>query len=168
MRAYTAAVGERTYRLRVRTMASGARVEWEGTAHTVVLVPWLGTTHCHLTVEDDAIPVVVRRQGDVVFVTLGADRFRVRVAPDLPVVHRPEAAAVGRTVQVVSPMPGLVVALEVQPGGGVEQGRTVAVMEAMKMQMEIRAPAAGRVQAVHVRPGQDVAGGVPLITLETR
>lgn len=169
MRAYAATIGSRTYQLTVRVSASGMRADLEGTTHTMVLVPWLGATHFHLTVDGVSTPVVVRRQGDVVFVTLGVDRFPVRVAPDLPVARRPgAAAALSRTVQVVAPMPGLVVALEVQPGSGVEQGRTVAVMEAMKMQMEIRAPAAGRVRAVHVTPGQDVAGGVPLVTIETR
>lgn len=42
----------------------------------------------------------------------------------------------------------------------------MVIMEAMKMQMEIRAPATGRVVAVSVQPGQEVAGGALLVSLE--
>jgi len=43
----------------------------------------------------------------------------------------------------------------------------VAVVEAMKMQMEVSAPAAGRIGEVRVRPGQEVAGGQVLVVVET-
>ncbi|MEO0998469.1 MAG: acetyl-CoA carboxylase biotin carboxyl carrier protein subunit, partial [Pseudomonadota bacterium] len=44
-------------------------------------------------------------------------------------------------------------------------GQTLAVIEAMKMEHAIRAPADGTVAAVHVSPGELVAGGVALIAL---
>jgi len=63
-------------------------------------------------------------------------------------------------------MPGLLVALHVSEGAEVALGQPVIILEAMKMQMEIRAPHAGTVRQVHVAPGQEVAGGQLLVTID--
>jgi biotin carboxyl carrier protein len=55
--------------------------------------------------------------------------------------------------------------VEIAEGDVVEPGRSLVVMEAMKMQSELRAPLGGRVTAVHVKPGQDVMGGTVLVTV---
>ena len=68
--------------------------------------------------------------------------------------------------QVRAPMPGLVVAIQAEPGTAVVPGQPLIIMEAMKMQMEIRAPRAGVVREMRVVPGQDVAGNDVLATLE--
>jgi pyruvate carboxylase subunit B len=63
-------------------------------------------------------------------------------------------------------MPGLVVRLEVEPGQAVVAGAGVLVLEAMKMENELRAPAGARVKAVLVRPGQAVEKGQVLVEFE--
>jgi hypothetical protein len=68
--------------------------------------------------------------------------------------------------QIRAPMPGLVVAIHGGPGTAVVSGQPLIIMEAMKMQMEIRAPHAGVLREVRVVPGQDVAGDDVLATLE--
>jgi biotin carboxyl carrier protein len=68
--------------------------------------------------------------------------------------------------RVVSPMPGKVVRVLVVPGQDVEAGRPLVVVEAMKMENELRAARAGKVVRVHARDGQAVDGGVLLIELE--
>jgi pyruvate carboxylase subunit B len=55
-----------------------------------------------------------------------------------------------------SPMPGVIVAVLVQEGQAVEAGEAVAILEAMKMENDIRAPCAGVIERVHVTPGQAV------------
>ena len=60
---------------------------------------------------------------------------------------------------VRAPMPGLVIETPVAVGDPVAAGGPVAIVEAMKMQMEVPSPSAGRVDEVRVRPGQEVAGG---------
>ncbi len=67
---------------------------------------------------------------------------------------------------VVAPMPGLIVRVTVSPGDQVVAGASVVVMEAMKMENELRAPAAGTVRAVHAAPGMAVEKGVVLVELE--
>ncbi|MFQ6101611.1 MAG: biotin/lipoyl-containing protein [Anaerolineae bacterium] len=63
------------------------------------------------------------------------------------------------TGEVCAPLPGLLVAMPVAVGQQVKQGEVVAVLESMKMNLELHAPWGGVVQAVHGTPGTDVAQG---------
>jgi biotin carboxyl carrier protein len=61
--------------------------------------------------------------------------------------------------RVLSPMPGKVLRVLVRPGDAVRARQPIAVIEAMKMENEIRAGRDGRVTEVAVRDGQSVDGG---------
>ena len=76
------------------------------------------------------------------------------------------AAAPAGPAPLVAPMPGLVVRVDVAPGDPVQPGQPLVVMEAMKMENELRAPAGGRVKAVLVAAGQAVEKGAVLVELE--
>ena len=67
---------------------------------------------------------------------------------------------------VKSVMPGIVVQLLVKPGERVTKGQPLLVLEAMKMQNEIGAPADATVTAVHVSEKQAVSSGEKLVTLK--
>ncbi len=67
---------------------------------------------------------------------------------------------------VRAPMPGLVVRIEVEPGDVVRAGQGVVIVEAMKMENELKAETAGRVTRIHVEPGEAVEKGVVLVELE--
>jgi biotin carboxyl carrier protein len=69
-------------------------------------------------------------------------------------------------VTVKATLPGLVVAVAVEPGAEVAHGDALLTIEAMKMQNEVRAPRAGRVIEVAVVAGQAVATGTALLRLE--
>jgi acetyl/propionyl-CoA carboxylase alpha subunit len=62
-----------------------------------------------------------------------------------------------------SPMPATVISVNVQPGQEVSAGETLIVLEAMKMELPIRAPGEGRVAAVHCKAGDLVQPDVSLI-----
>jgi 3-methylcrotonyl-CoA carboxylase alpha subunit len=64
---------------------------------------------------------------------------------------------------LLAPMPGRVVALVAQPGALVDKGAPLMVLEAMKMECTIHAPAAGRVQSFHFAAGNQVSEGVELL-----
>jgi propionyl-CoA carboxylase alpha chain len=64
---------------------------------------------------------------------------------------------------ILSPMPGLVVSLDVEPGQSVQAGQAVAVVEAMKMQNIIRAEREGVVKAVGAKAGDSVAADEVLV-----
>ena len=66
---------------------------------------------------------------------------------------------------LVAPMPGLIVRVNVAPGDRVAAGAGLVVMEAMKMENELRSQAAGTVKAVHATPGTAVEKGTVLVEL---
>jgi pyruvate carboxylase subunit B len=77
--------------------------------------------------------------------------------------QRPVTTASGA---VVAPMPGLVVRVHVVEGQQVEAGAGLVVVEAMKMENELRAPRAGAVGKIHVTVGQTVEKGALLVTVD--
>ncbi|HWT02174.1 MAG TPA: biotin/lipoyl-containing protein [Pyrinomonadaceae bacterium] len=70
------------------------------------------------------------------------------------------------TSEIVAPMPGKVVRVLVEAGAEVEAGAGVVVVEAMKMQNEMKSPKAGKVTAVNVREGATVNAGDVLAVVE--
>ncbi len=78
-------------------------------------------------------------------------------------------AQVGRPVsgdgRIKAPIPGLVVRLLVGQGDRVEAGQPVLVLEAMKMENEIRAPRPGTVAEIRAQPGQSVGLNEPLVEI---
>lgn len=66
---------------------------------------------------------------------------------------------------IVAPIPGKIVKVEVEEGDEVADGQPLVILEAMKMENEIRSPRVGTVLRVHVAPGQSVEQGQVLITL---
>ncbi len=69
------------------------------------------------------------------------------------------------TLKIYAPMPGMVLSVAVAPDAVVETGTGVLVLEAMKMENELRAERAGTVQAVHVAPGDTVSKGDLLLEI---
>jgi biotin carboxyl carrier protein len=62
-------------------------------------------------------------------------------------------------------MPGRIVKVLVRPGDRVEAGQGLVVVEAMKMENELRAQGRGVVEQIHVAAGDRVEKGAPLVTL---
>ncbi len=70
------------------------------------------------------------------------------------------AAGVGKKDgKVTAPMPGLIVKLVAEEGSQVKAGQGVLVMEAMKMENEIKSPSSGILRKYHIKPGQAVEKG---------
>lgn len=112
---------------------------------------------------DGALPTVtVHHDGEAVAVELLDERQEARVAATGP----GQARGADGTVAVTAPMPGKVVKLLVQEGEEVSSGQGVVVVEAMKMENEIRAPMEGRVRAVKVDEGDNVEAGESLVLIE--
>lgn len=105
--------------------------------------------------------------GKPVDVFVGAHRYPVTLTD--PKRLRAAAAAGGNSdgaARIVAPMPGKVVRVLVEPGAQVEAGAGVIVVEAMKMQNEMKAPKAGVVAALNVAVGATVNGGDVLAVIE--
>jgi biotin carboxyl carrier protein len=99
-------------------------------------------------------------------VTIDGHRFEIEVR-DPRRLARGAARRGGEGVETIAaPMPGKVMRVLVSPGDEVEPGQGMVVVEAMKMQNEMKAPRAGRVLAVAVKEGAKVAAGEVLATIE--
>lgn len=72
----------------------------------------------------------------------------------------------GGPLQVTAPMPGKIVRILVKPGDDVRARQGLIVVEAMKMENELRAARDGRVRRVAVEPGQSVEAGTVLVEVE--
>ena len=137
----------------------------------VHLAPLPGTPLYHLLLAGESWTVAAQPlEGDGRW-ALGVVGERVEVAvrdERTRETDAPEGGAAPATtgpVVVRAPMPGLVVRVEVADGQRVDAGAGLVVVEAMKMENELRAARAGVVQTVHVTAGQAVEKGVPLVTI---
>ena len=157
---------------RLRTVSLEARgaafeVAIDGRLHTVevapagdgrlsVRLPATGRQHAAL---------VVSNGSGALDVLTGGTWVPVRLRPAGAVLHRTGQAGDG-PCRVCAPMPGKVVRLHVGPGDAVSDRQGVVVIEAMKMENELRAPRAGTVREVLVAPGASVEAGTPLVVIE--
>ena len=103
------------------------------------------------------------------------DGYNVVLAEDVLYVElrgasrgQPAAARKAETgpARILAPMPGRLVRVLVEPGQQVSAGDGLVVVEAMKMENELRAPRAGRIAQVPVREGQAVETAALLVVVE--
>ncbi len=88
-------------------------------------------------------------------------------APAAAAVTAPVAASAssGNAVIVKSPLPGVIISIDVKEGQAVKKGQKVAVLEAMKMENEIQADTDGTVTAILVQKGDSVLEGAELLKI---
>ena len=134
-----------------------------------------------VTVDGQEIPVQLDRNGAGlrvqaggrhVHVDLGREGLRIDGKPrawrvlDVPELDDGEAAHGAHAAHVRPPMNGKLERLLVSPGQVVAKGDVLFILEAMKMQNEVRAPIGGRVAAVHLQAGATVEPRQVVLDLE--
>jgi len=150
--------------LEVEVLGPDVRVGGRTFAAALLRVP--GTPVCRLTSERHSRTYALLRQGEGWLVQCGGQVWTAEVVDERTAQlralqqdrGRPDAPGVVR-----APMPGLVLRVEVEAGQEVRAGSGLVVLEAMKMENEIRSSGPGRVSAVLVEPGQAVEKGTPLV-----
>jgi len=146
---------------------SAAAGEHEG----AVLTPATESPVRILRIGTRVVRVTVAARGGRGRYTLDVDgrRFEVEALDERAAAIR-ELAALGAPpagpAPLLAPMPGLVVRVSVAPGDAVAAGQGLLVMEAMKMENELRAATAGTVRTVRVQPGTAVEKGAVLVELD--
>ena len=99
-------------------------------------------------------------------VEVNGRRFHVDVRDLRNTRRRSNANLRGGRQNILAPMPGKVVRLLVQPGDAVEAGQGLVVVEAMKMQNEMKCAHPGTVREVRAAAGDTVAAGQVLVVIE--
>jgi acetyl/propionyl-CoA carboxylase alpha subunit len=110
---------------------------------------------------DGTVQAISAASGASVWAGVDGYAFEFRLSPD---DARPRSAARDHDA-LAAPMPATVVRIPVRPGDRVEAGDTLVVLEAMKMELPIRAPRAGTVRAVHCEEGRLVQPDMVLVEL---
>jgi len=129
-----------------------------------------------IIVEHDGVPhtvqVLAERSGETVAKAVKPSPAKSSPAPSAPVQPVQTGAAGGKETiaegvsAALAPMAGVVKEVLVAPGDKVTEGQRVLVMEAMKMDVYVNAPAAGTVKTVSVTVGVAVDGGNVLLSIE--
>ncbi len=157
-----------------------ALIEVAGVPHEVNLVR--DGAKWQVEVDGDPFAVSLERNGSGALLRVGDRVLRVELqAPGLaridshPVAYRiheatgtaaPGAAGQARATHVRPPMNGKLERVLVQTGQVVAKGEVLFILEAMKMQNEVKAPVAGRVATVHLQAGQAVEPRQVVLDLE--
>jgi len=160
-----------TLRLLPMEHREGDREAVEGSDGSAVVrladIDWRpGLAQFRAVLDGEPFTAEVARAPDGFVIRHRAARARVRVlTPAIAALYArlPEKQAADTSKLVLSPMPGLVVAIPVEPGQEVKAGETVAIIEAMKMQNILKAERDGVVKAISAKAGDPVAADDVLV-----
>lgn len=123
-----------------------------------------GATELSVLVDGASHDLSLEKTAEGYAVVVRGDRF------DVDLKDAVKGEALGKVahkgpLKLNAPMPGKIVKVLVAPGEAVEAGRGVLVMEAMKMENELKATRAGTVQEIRVKEGQAVEMGALLLVI---
>ena len=99
-------------------------------------------------------------------VIVGNRRFTYEIEDPRQWKRSSGAAGVHGRAQILAPMPGKIVRILVAVGADVNAGDGIVVIEAMKMQNEMKAPRAGRVAEIHGKENDSVVAGAVLAVID--
>jgi biotin carboxyl carrier protein len=165
---FIAILGEQRYNVEIEeTDKSVYRVSVDG-HEFLVDGKKTGRTNYSLIVDNRSFEIEVDHQGDEYRVLVDGRNYHVNLVDERRV--RVGAGSAGGGVQgrqmVSVPMPGKVIAILVSEGDLVEKGQGLVIVEAMKMENEVRSPIAGTVKEIRVKQGDTVEGGTVLVVVE--
>jgi 3-methylcrotonyl-CoA carboxylase alpha subunit len=152
--------GESEHPVRVLFSASGLRLAVHGKEHAFAGKP-LDDAALSIRLDERTYRARVLRDGDDWHVFAGGDYRRLTLRHGLS-GHDEEA----RRGSLAAPMPGRIVQVMSRPGETVKKGQPLLILEAMKMEHTVTAPADGIVKEIHFAAGEQVLEGAELVTLE--
>ena len=153
--------GESRHAVTARRLSGGFELEFADSRRQVKSYR---REDCRLTaqLEDATVEGSVVRLGSRIEVFLPGEHHILEMHDPL----RQELAVESRAGDLEAPMPGKIVALLVGSGDSVEKDAPLLILEAMKMEHTIRAPARGRIARILCRVGEQVGEGTELIDFE--
>ena len=154
----------------VEVEVDGDQVTVGGTRYAASLTSAPGTPVRQLLLDGRAESLAVDGAGNGRWaVTRGGERWEMEVLDERTRHIRSLTSGGNQTrgpAALKAPMPGLVVRVQVEAGATVAVGSGVVVLEAMKMENELRAASAATVRTVRVKPGEAVEKGQVLVEFE--
>ncbi len=167
-----AQVGDKYFAAEINISEDRGHVKFEGDEEDLLSlqVKWLpGQTLCEVGIDDELITLKVSPVPAGFRVRHRGADMTVRVmSPRIAELstYMLEKVAPDTSKFLLSPMPGLVVSLQVEPGRQVEEGQVIAIIEAMKMENVLRAEKAAIVKAIPVKEGDSLAADDIIVEFE--
>ena len=162
---FRALVGERAFDI----VFEQGRLRIDGEAMDYAFEP-VSEGYFSLLIGGRSLPVVIEQApGGRLRVTIAGREMDVAVKDEKALLLERfglNQAAGPAELAVHAPMPGLVLSVMVEPGQPVRTGDGLLVLEAMKMENELRAPTDGVVKALHITPGDTVSKNALLLEFE--
>ena len=145
--------------------APACRFRFDGAAERTADVAAPAPGIYSILLDGRSYDVQVERAPQHFIVVLAGQRFEIEVRDPRQWSRRTGGRSGENRETIAAPMPGKVVRVLVAPGDAVEAGQGIVVVEAMKMQNEMKAGRAGKVLTVAVKEGATVAAGEALATI---
>ena len=166
---YHSAIDGHAFEIEIEERNGGLVARIDGEERPVDFRRVRGAASWSLLIGRESFAVSFEPRPDGVAVTVASESYLVNAEDErtraLKAVSRGAGGGDGAK-SILSMMPGIVREVLVEPGEAVAAGRPLLILEAMKMENEIRAPLDGTVKTVHVTAGQTVNKGDALVTLE--
>jgi biotin carboxyl carrier protein len=166
--AFIAKLGEQSYSVEIEEIGKSLyRVAIDGNDF-LVDGKKTGRTNYSLIVDNRSFEIEVDNAADEYRVLVDGRNYHVHLIDERRVRvggGQSEIELQGRQ-KISVPMPGKVIAVLVSEGDSVERGQGLVIVEAMKMENEVRSPIAGEVKEIKVKPGDAVEGGAVLVIVE--
>jgi biotin carboxyl carrier protein len=137
-------------------------IDSSGTASIVELMPGVFS----VLLGSRSFDVRIASSGDPLEVWVGSQRHIVSLSDARDRPSRARKAGASGPIELRAQMPGKIIHLLVSPGAAVETGQGLIVVEAMKMQNEMKSPKDGIVSEIHAIEGATVAAGESLLVVE--
>lgn len=163
---YTAIINDKTYDIDID---ANNTVMVNGQPHNIDFRTIDGSALYSLLLDNSSWEALIDRNGDEYRVLIGGELHVVTVQDErtrkMAKAEKSQAAHAGEAV-VKAPMPGMVREVQVNVGDSVVVKQGVLILEAMKMQNELRTPKAGTVKEIRVKPGDKVEQGQVLLIVK--
>lgn len=160
-------IEDKTYQFELRQSDGNLFIKQNGSERMADLVR-LKNNRYSLIIGGRSHEIGVDHLPDGYAISRGARSASFRVEDyELAKMKKAAGIDIGQKIKNVSaPMPGLIVNIQCAAGDEVKKGDPLLVMEAMKMENEIKSPLAGKVKTINVAPRQSVDKGQVLVEFE--
>lgn len=166
---YTVLVGEKICEVEFIEDGGKRRILWDGEPVEVDLGQGRPGAFTSLLIEGHPYEIALERNGEAFSIDLDGSAFTVQVHRGSKQSDRVKLLqnAVEHEI-VLAPMPGMVVDVKVEREQEVDMGQPLLILEAMKMENELRSPVHARVSEICVEKGRKVEKGERLIVLQKK
>ena len=166
---YTVKIDDNAFQIEIKEKDRELELKLDGEVIPFDLAKVGGSNLVSILIDNHSFEAEVSKNADSYEVFLKGERFKCYLEDERTARLKDLVSTkieTGKEKELKSPMPGLVVSIEVQSGDQVKSGQSLVIVEAMKMENELKAKFDAKIKEVKVKPGQTVEKDETLIVFE--